>query len=296
MLEIKKSMIISIFSFVENNHNNPSVAVPRFEFVWNTRTKYVDSKKIIGLFKKLINHQATNDNIFSKWKKIILSYSPKIEKKQPGFLREFCIELMELVENISIQPTISEDRRKEYASILIELLKISSDSSLKLEIGQKLMVLLLNSNPNLQNLAIEKLPMTINILENKDFRIYLSSIVKQLCEKPVNDIPNFKNPILATIEFQENWDSGALTLFSDLILKSITHQNPNIQDMAHSFLQKATKLSTDKKEDITKAMINLCRTNDAKRQMWELILLKKDKLFRKALINEYVKRSKDTNK
>ena len=72
------------------------------------------------------------------------------------------LELMGFVENISIQPPISEDRRKEYASILMELLKISSDSSLKLKIGQKLMFLLLNPNPNLQNLAIEKLPMIFN--------------------------------------------------------------------------------------------------------------------------------------
>jgi len=293
--DLEKDFIVTIFNLANKNLNNPSLAIPQIEFVWGKGVRFLDINKVATLFKSLINHQMVNDNAFSQWQKAIITFVPRVNKKKDGFLTEFCDDLYSRATNLSFAPAISEARRREYFDVLTILTRNSEYKPLRINIGQKLMSLLLHQVPALRNIGIEFLPNTQEILD-KDFRLYLSSKVKELCSKPLNEIPTFQQPILKTVEFQKEWDSEALNRFSDVILMCLTNPNLPIQNIGSIFLEKTSNLSRGKKKDITKAIINLCSESLENKKRWEPILSsKKNILFRK-LVDEYFKKAKDDGK
>lgn len=294
--DLEKDFIVAIFNLANKNLNNPSLAIPQIEFVWEKGIKFLDINQVATLFKSLINHQMVNDNAFPKWRETIITFVPRINKKSDGFLAEFCNDLYSQITNLSVSPPISDACRKEYLIVLTTLTKTSGDKSLKINMGQKLMSLLLSSEQKLRNIGIESLPVTQEILD-KDFGLYLSSRVKELCNKPLNEISTFQQSILKTVDFQKEWDSEALNRFSDIVLMCLTNQNPLIQNMGGIFLEKAHKLSRGKKKkDIIIAIINLCSESLENKKRWEPILSsKKDILIRK-LVDEYFKKAEDEGK
>ncbi|GAI10421.1 unnamed protein product, partial [marine sediment metagenome] len=175
--------------------NNPSSAIPHFEFVWKKGVKFLDINQVETLFKSLINHLTINDDAFSQWRETIITFVPRINKKRDGFLAEFCNDSYTQITNLSVSPPISDIRRKAYLIVLTTLTKTSGNGSLRINVGQQLMSLLSSSESVLQNIGIEFLPVAQEIL-GKDFGLYLSSSVKELCNKPVNEIPVFQQPIL----------------------------------------------------------------------------------------------------
>lgn len=290
--DLEKDFIATIFNLAKKNLNNPSLAIPQIEFVWKKGVKFLDINQVAPLFKSLINHQMVNDNAFPKWRETIITFVPRINKKSDGFLAEFCNDLYSQITNLSVSPPISDAHRKEYLNVLTTLTKTSGDKSLKINMGKKLMSLLLSSELKLRNIGIESLPVTQEILD-KNFGLYLSSRVKELCNKPLNEISTFQQSILKTVDFQKEWDSEALNRFSDIVLMCLTNSNPLIQNMGGIFLEKAHKLSRGKKKkDIIIAIINLCSESLENKKRWKPILSsKKDILIRK-LVDEYFKKEK----
>ena len=163
--------------------------------------------QVEALFIKIINYQLVNDNSFSQWQKTIIIFVPKINKKKSGFLTKFCNDLFSNITNLSVVIAISDSRRKDYLFVLTTLIKTSKDESLKMDLGQKLMSLLKNKEPVLQKMGTDSLSATKEILSN--FRIYLNTTVKELCNKPSNEISTFKESILKSIDFQKSWDPEA---------------------------------------------------------------------------------------
>ena len=189
--DLEKDFIVVIFNLANGDLNNPSLAIPRFEFVWMKGVKFLDMNQVETLFKNLINHSTVNDDAFSQWRETIVTFVPRINKKKEGFLAEFCNDLYTQITNLSVSPPASDTRRNEYLSVLTTLTKTSGDKSLRINMGQKLMSLLLSPEPELQNISIESLPATQEILD-KNFGLYLSSRVKELCNKPLNEISTFQ--------------------------------------------------------------------------------------------------------
>ncbi len=293
--DLEKDFIVAIFNLANKNLNNPSLAIPQIEFVWEKGIKFLDINQVATLFKSLINHQIVNDNAFPKQRETIITFVPRINTKKDGFLAEFCNDLYTQITNLSVSPPISNIRRKEYLIVLTTLTKTSGNESLRINVGQKLMGLLSSSESVLQNIGIESLPVTQEVLD-KDFGLYLSSSVKELCNKPVNGIPAFQQPILKTVEFQKKWDPDALNRFSDMVLRCLTNPDSSIQNMGGIFLEKAPKLSGGKKRDITNAIINLCSVSLKNKERCEPILSSKKNILNRKLVDEYFKKAKDEGK
>lgn len=290
--DLEKDFIIAIFNLVNKNLNNPPLAIPQIEFVWKKGIKFLDINQVTTLFKALLNHSTVNDGAFSQWQETITNFVPRINKKEDGFLAEFCNDLYTQITNLSVSPPISDIRRKAYLIVLTTLTKTSGNKSLRINMGQQLMSLLLRSESVLQNIGIESLPVTQEILD-KDFGLYLSSSVKELCNKSVNDITAFQQPILKTVEFQKKWDPDALNRFSDMVLRCLTNPESSIQNMAGIFLKKVHKLTRDKKKkDITRVIINLCSESSENKKIWELILSSKKNILIRKLVDEYFKKEK----
>ena len=290
--DLEKDFIVTIFNLANKNLNNPPLAILQIEFVWKKGIKFLDINKVETLFKSLINRQMVNDNAFSQWREIIVAFIPRINKKRDGFLTEFCNDLYTQITNLSASPPASDARRKEDLIVLTTLTKNSGDESLRINMGQKLMSLLLNSEPKLRNIGIECLPVTQEILD-KSFGLYLSSRVKELCNKPLNEISTFQKSILKTVDFQKKWDSEALNRFSDMVLMCLTNSNPPIQNMGSIFLEKSPNLSRGKKKDITNAIINLCSESLENKKRWEPILSSKKDIMIRKLLNEYFKKAQE---
>jgi len=293
--DLEKDFIAGIFSLANKNLNNPPLAIPQIEFVWKKGIKFLDINQVETLFKSLPNHQMVNDNAFSQWRETIITFIPRINEKRDGFLTEFCIDLYAQIVNLSVSPSISDIRRKAYLFVLTTLTKTSGNKSLRINVGQQLVSLLSSSKSVLQNIGIESLPVTQEILD-KDFRLYLSSSVKELCNKPVNEIPTFQQPILKTVEFQKKWDPDALNSFSDMVLRCLTNQDSSIQNMGDIFLEKVPKLSGGKQKDITNAIINLCSVSLENKKRWELILSSKKDILNRKLMDEYFKKAQEKAK
>lgn len=293
--DLEKDFIVAIFNLAKGDPNNPSSVIPRFEFVWKKGVKFLDINQVETLFKSLINHLTVNNDAFSQWRKTIITFIPRINNKRDGFLAEFCNDLYTQITNLSVSPPASDTRRKEYLIVLTTLTKNSGDKSLKINMGQKLMSLLLNSEPELQNIGIDYLPVTQEILD-KSFGLYLSSRVKELCNKPLNEISTFQKSILKTVDFQRKWDSEALNRFSDMILMCLTNSVAPIQNMGGIFLEKAPKLSGGKKKDITNAIINLCSVSLENKKRWEPILSSKKDILSRKLLSGYFKKEEDEGK
>lgn len=287
--DLEKDFIIEIMKLATRDLKNPSFAIPRFEFVWKEGINFVDMNQVETLFKSLLNHQMVNDNAFSQWQETIISFIPRINKKRDGFLAEFCNDLYAQIVNLSVSPPISDIRRKAYLIVLTTLTKKSGNNPLKINVGQKLMSLLSRSESKLQNIGIEYLPVIQEILD-KDFGLYLSSSVKELCNKPVNEIPTFQQPILKTAEFQKKWDPDALNGFSDMVLRCLTNSDSSIQNIGGIFLEKALKLSGGKKKNITKSVTNLCSVSLENKKRWEPILSRKKDILNRKLMDEYFKK------
>ena len=293
--DLEKDFIISIFNLANKNLNNPPLAIPQIEFVWKKGVKFVDMSQVETLFKSLLNHQMVNDNAFSQWQETIITFIPRINKKRDGFLTEFCNDLCAQIINLSVSPPISDIRRKAYLIVLTTLTKTSENESLRISVGQKLMSSILSSESILQNIGIEYLPVTKEILD-KHFSLYLNSSVKELCKKSVNEIPAFQQPILKTVEFQKKWDTDALNSFSDMVLRCLTNSDPSIQNMGGLFLEKAPKLSGGKKKDITNAIINLCSVSLENKKRWEPIFSSKKDILNRKLMEEYFKKAEEKAK
>ncbi len=286
---LEKDFIIAEFNLANKNLNNPLLAISQIEFVWEKGIKFLNINKVATLFKALLNHLTVNDGAFSHWQDTIITFAPRINKKEDGFLAEFCSDLYTQITNFSISPPISDIRRKAYLIVLSTLTKTSGNKSLRINIGKQLLSLLLRSESVLQNIGVESLPVTQDILD-KDFGLYLSSSVKELCNKSVNDINAFQQPILKTVEFQKKWDLDALNKFSDLVLRCLTNPDSSIQNMGGVFLEKAPKLSGGKKKDITKALINLCFESLENKKRWEPVFSSKKDILNKKLLEEYFKK------
>jgi len=293
--DLEKDFIIAIFNLANKNLNNPPLAIPQIEFVWKKGIKFLDINQVETLFKNLINHQIVNDNAFSQWRETIITFTPRINKKRDGFLAEFCNDLYAQIINLPVSPPISDIRRKAYLVVLTTLTKTSGNKSLRINMGQKLMSLLSRSESVLQNIGIESLPVTQEILD-KDFGLYLSSSVKELCNKPVNEIPAFQQPILKTVEFQKKWDPDALNGFSDMVLRCLTNSDSSIQNVGGIFLEKALKLSGGKKKNITNAVTNLCSVSLENKKRWEPILSSKKDMLNRKLLEKYFKKTKEKAK
>jgi len=293
--DLEKDFIIAIFNLANKNLNNPPLAIPQIEFVWKKGIKFLDINQVETLFKSLTNHQIVNDNAFSQWRETIIAFTPRINKKRDGFLAEFCNDLYAQIINLSVSPSISDIRRKAYLIVLTTLTKTSGNKSLRFDMGQKLMSLLSRSESVLQNIGIESLSVTQEILD-KDFGLYLSSSVKELCNKPVNEIPAFQQPILKTVEFQKKWDPDALNGFSDMVLRCLTNSDSSIQNIGGIFLEKALKLSGGKKKNITNVVINLCSVSLENKKRWELILSSKKDILNKKLLEKYFKKEQEKAK
>lgn len=286
---LEKDFTSTIVNLANKNLNNPPVAIPQIEFVWKKEIKFLDINQVETLFKNLTNHQIVNDNAFLHWSETIIAFIPKINKKRDGFLAEFCNDLYTQIVNLSASPPISDIRRKAYLIVLTTLTKNSGNNSLRISVGQKLMSLLSRSESKLQNIGIEYLPIIQEILD-KDFGLYLSTSVKELCNKPINEIPTFQQAILKTAEFQKKWDPDALNKFSDMVLRCLTNSDPPIQKMGGIFLEKALKFSGGKKKDITNATINLCSESVENKKRWEPILSSKKDILNRKLVDEYFKK------
>jgi len=289
---LENEYVNKIFELAKSNPNNTSLAIPYFEFAWEKGNKFLEMNHVEALFMNLNNPPNTNDNSYSLWRAIILKYAPKIGRKRLSFLDEFCKDLYSKVINVSLSPPITDTRKKEYLIVLTNLAK-NLNKAARIKIGQNLMSLLLNRQPNLQNIGIESLPMIQDILD-KDFGLYLSTLVKELCSKPFNEIVVFKSSILKTMDFQDRWDLEALDRFSDLLLRCLTINDPQIQNIGYTFLDKASKLSGKKKKDITKSITNLCIESAEGKNKWEPILLNKRNILSIRLADEYIKKSKKT--
>ncbi|RLC37218.1 MAG: hypothetical protein DRH33_05995 [Candidatus Nealsonbacteria bacterium] len=293
--DLEKDFIIAIFNLANKNLNNPSLAIPQIEFVWKKGVKFVDMNQVETLFKSLPNHQMVNDNAFSQWREKIITFIPRINKKRDGFLAEFCNDLYAQIVNLSVSPPISDIRRKAYLFVLTKLTKTFGNKSLRINVGQQLMILLSSSESVLQNIGVESLPVTQEILD-KDFGLYLSSSVKELCNKPVNEIPAFQQSILKTVEFQKKWDPEALNRFSDMVLRCLTNPDSSIQNMGGIFLEKIPKLSGGKKKDITNAIINLCSVSLENKKRWGPIISSKKDILNRKLVDEYFKKAQEKAK
>jgi len=293
--DLEKDFIVAIFNLANGDLNNPSLAIPRFEFVWQKGVNFLDMNQVETLFKNLITHLTVNDDAFSQWRETIVTFVPRINKERDGFLAEFCNDLYTQITNLSVSPPASDTRRKEYLIVLTTLTKTSGDKSLRINMGQKLMSLLLSPEPELQNISIESLQVTQEILD-KNFGLYLSSKVKELCNKPLKEISAFQQSILKTVDFQKEWDSEALNRFSDMVLICLTNSDPRIQEMAYIFLDKAPELSRSKGEDITSAIINLCSVSLENKERGEPILSSKKNILNRKLVDEYFKKAKDEGK
>ena len=291
-IDLEKDFIVTMFNSVNGKLNDPSFAILRFEFVWKKGLGFLDMNQIENLFKNLTNHQTVNDDAFSQWRETILTFVPRVNRRRGGFLTEFCNDLYAQLTNLSIAPPISESRRREYLGVLAALTGKSGDKSLRINIGQKLISLLLNPDPSLRNMGIEFLSSTRQIL-GKDLRLYLSSTVKELCSKPLNEIPTFQQPILKTVDFQKEWDSEALNRFSDMVLTCLTNPDPGIQNAGYSFLEKASRVSRGKKKDITNAITNLCSMGLENEKRWEPILSGKKSILTRRLVDEYFRKARD---
>lgn len=291
-IDLEKDFIVTMFNLVNGKLNDPSFAILRFEFVWKKGVGFLDMNQIETLFKNLTNHQMVNDDAFSQWRETILTFVPRVNRKRGGFLTEFCNDLYAQLTNLSITPPISESRRREYLGVIAALTGKSGDKSLRINIGQKLISLLLNPDPSLRNMGIEFLSSTRQIL-GKDLRLYLSSTVKELCSKPLNEIPTFQQPILKTVDFQKEWDSEALNRFSDMVLTCLTNPDPGVQNAGYSFLEKASRVSRGKKKDITNAITNLCSMGLENEKRWEPILSGKKSILTRRLVDEYFRKARD---
>lgn len=288
--DLEKDFIIAIFNLANKNLNNPPLAIPQIEFAWKKGIKFLDINQVETLFKSLTNHQIVNDNAFSQWRETIVTFTPRINKKRNGFLAEFCNDLYAQIINLSVSPPISDIRRKAYLIVLTTLTKTSGNKSLRINMGQKLMSLLSRSESVLQNIGIESLSVTQDIL-SKDFGLYLSSSVKELCKKPVNEISAFQQPILKTVEFQKKWDLDALNGFSDMVLRCLTNLDSSIQNIGGIFLEKALKLSGGKKKNITNVVINLCSVSLENKKRWEPMLSSKKDILNRKLLEKYFKKA-----
>jgi len=288
---LENKFVNKIFELVQSNPNNTSLAIPYFEFVWKKRNKLLEMNQVESLFMNLNNHLNTNDNSYSQWRAIILTYAPKIGRKRRGFLAEFCDDLYSKITNVSLSPPIPEIRKKEYLIVLTTLAKTSLNKASRIKIGQNLMSLLFSRQPDLQKIGIESLPMIQDILD-KDFGLYLSTRVKELCSKPFDEIAVFQSSILKTMDFQDHWDLEALDGFSDLLLRCLTIDNPQIQNIGYDFLNKAAKLSGKKKRNITKAITNLCIESAEGKNKWEPTLLSRKEILSNKLVDEYTKKTK----
>lgn len=293
--DLEKDFIVSIFNLVIGNLNNPSLAIQHLDFVWKKGNKFLDINRVETLFKSLIDHTRVNDNSFSEWKETIINFVPRINKKRDSFFAEFCNDLYNQMINLSGSPPVSNIRRDEYYLVLTELSKISKDRSLRLNMGQKLMSLLLKQEQLLQNIGIKSVLVTQELL-GKDFKLYLSTKVKELCSKPLNEILNFKQSILKIIDFQNEWDPDALNSFSNIVLMCLTTSDSNIQDIAKDFLEKTSKLSRNKKKDITNSIINLCSISTENKNNWEPILINKKNMLNRKLVDDYFKKTRDERK
>ena len=289
-MDLEKDFIVNIFNSVNGKLNDPSFAIPRLEFVWGKGVDFLDMNQVETLFKNLTNHQTVNDDAFLQWQKTILIFVSRVNRRRGAFLTEFCNDLYAQLTNLAVSPPMSDTRRKGHLIVLTRLTKTRTDKSLRINMGQKLVSLLSTSEPLLQNMGIESLSAARGIL-GASFRIYLSSKVKELCSRPLNEIPTFQRPILKTVDFQKEWDSDALNVFSDMVLRCLTSLDPNIQNMGYTFLEKTSRLS--KKKDITKTVRNLCSVTPESRKRWEPILSGKKSILTRRLVDEYFRKEKD---